>query len=257
VYRFLLERRWLAFLLLVVVLAAVCVQLGLWQLERFNQRQEDNARIASYLAADPAPVDEVLVGARSVPPSQEWRRVTAVGTYDPAGQVVVRYQSREDRRGVDVVTPLITAGGTAVLVDRGWLAADGAAVSDVPIPPPPPGTVTVTGWLRSDSQADAVATRPESGQVRAISSTGIAGTVDYPLYPGYIALTGQTPPETELAPATAPDLGQGPHFFYGLQWFFFAALALFGWSYFAWLEARGKRRSGVARQATEAPTAVS
>ena len=241
-YRFLLQRRWLGFLLLVVVVAAGCVRLGLWQLERFNQRQADNARVASYVEDEPVPVEEVLSGAQSVPSSLEWRRVSAEGTYDEAGQVIVRYQSREGSRGVEVVTPLVTSSGTAVLVDRGWIAGDAVSAADVPAAPP--GTVIVTGWLRSDSQADAAATRPQQGQVRAISSAGIASTLDYPLYPGYVALTQQVPAETRLEPAPPPDVGQGPHFFYGLQWFFFAALAVFGWLYFAWVEAHPRRRRG-------------
>jgi len=255
VYRFLLQRRWLGFLLVVVVLAAVCVRLGLWQLERFDQRQADNARIASYLDEKPVPVEDVLTGTGSVPTSREWRQVTAEGTYDGDGQVIVRYQSREDSRGVDVVTPLVTSSGTAVLVDRGWIEDD--AVTATNVPAPPAGTVRVTGWLRSDSQADAGATHPAQGQVRAISSAGIGTAVDYPLYPGYIALTEQSPPETRLAPALSPDLGQGPHFFYGMQWFFFAALAVFGWLYFAWVEAHPRRRSGTRTHPSQATTTVS
>ena len=243
VYRFLLHRRWLGFLLLVLVLGATCVRLGLWQLDRFNQRQADNARIASYLDGDPVPVADVTSVGGAVPASREWRRVVAVGPYDPTGQVIVRYQSRDGRRGVDVVTPLLTAGGAAVLVDRGWMPEDSPTAAEAP--DPPTGIVTVTGWLRRDSGADTTATVPDRGQVRAISSTGIAASVDYPLLAGYVALTEQAPPETELAPPPPPDLGQDPHFFYGLQWFFFAGLAVFGWFYFAWVEAHPRRRPTV------------
>ena len=43
--------------------------------------------------------------------------------------------------------------------------------------------------------------------------------------------------QTEL-----PDLGNGPHFFYGLQWWFFGLLAVFGFGYLAWDERRRMRR---------------
>ena len=254
VYRFLLQRRWLGLLLLVMVLGAVCVRLGLWQLERLGERQASNERIAAYLDAEPVPVGDVTSVGAAVPSSQEWRRVVAVGTYDPSGQVVVRYQSRDGGRGVDVVTPLVTAGGTAVLVDRGWMPGEAPTAAEVP--DPPTGTVTVTGWLRADSGADTAATRPEDGQVRAISSTGIGTTVDYPLYRGYIALTEQSPSQSGLAPAPPPGLGQGPHLYYGLQWFFFAGLAIFGWCYFAWVEAHPRRRPAVTSASSQAPAAV-
>jgi len=241
VYRFVLQRRWLGLLALVVALAAVCVQLGMWQLDRVSQRRADNERITANLAAAPVPLADLLPLDGSVPEEHEWRPVTATGTYDAKHQVAVRYQSRDGVRGVNVVTPLVLADGRAVLVDRGWLPGDVTSAAGVPAPPS--GVVTVTGWLRSDSSADTTATRPVAGQVRAISSAAVAETVPYPLYPGYLARTDQVPTEVELAAAQPPDLGQGPHFFYGLQWFFFAALALFGWFYLVWAEAHPRRRT--------------
>ena len=50
--------------------------------------------------------------------------VTATGTYDVDDTVIVRYRTREGASGVDVVVPLVTDSGAAVLVDRGWVAAD-------------------------------------------------------------------------------------------------------------------------------------
>ena len=44
-----------------------------------------------------------------------------------------------------------------------------------------------------------------------------------------------------------PDLGEGPHFFYGLQWWFFGLLAVFGFCYLAydeWRGGAGRRRTG-------------
>ena len=47
---------------------------------------------------------------------------------------------------------------------------------------------------------------------------------------------------TPLVRAELPDLGNGPHFFYGLQWFFFGVLAVFGFFFLAYDE-RNKRRA--------------
>ena len=56
-------------------------------------------------------------------------------------------------------------------------------------------------------------------------------------------------PAESLEPAEAPDTGEGPHFFYGLQWWFFGVLALFGFGYLAYDEATGgaERRRQSAR----------
>jgi cytochrome oxidase assembly protein ShyY1 len=132
-----------------------------------------------------------------------------------------------------------------VLVDRGWLATDNTD-TEFDVPAPPSGSVTVTGWLQPDSGAEAAATTPTDGQVRAISSAGFAPELPYSVTGGHLLLLEEIPaPSVPLAAPEPPDLGQGPHFFYGLQWFFFAALAVVGYVWFAWLEVhpRGPRRT--------------
>jgi cytochrome oxidase assembly protein ShyY1 len=238
VYRFLLSGRWLGFAALVAVVVGVCVRLGMWQFDRLDERQADNERIEANLAAAPAPVDTVVASGDGPTEADEWRRVTATGRYDADHQVLLTEQSRDVGPGVDVLTPLVLPSGTAVLVDRGWLATGGP--SERPDPPAPPtGPVSVTGWLRLDSDADDWATVPDDeSSVRAVDSDRIAPTLPYAVLPGWIALTEQRPAAaTGLAPPEEPDLGQGPHFFYGLQWWFFGVLAVVGYGWFAWAEA--------------------
>jgi cytochrome oxidase assembly protein ShyY1 len=254
VYRFLLSGRWLAFGALVIVVAAVCVRLGMWQFDRLDQRQADNERIEANLAAEPAPIDAVIGSESSVDADDEWRRVTVSGRYDSEHQLVLTQQNRDIGPGVEILTPLVTSDGTAVLVDRGWVAIN--QPSEVPEPPAPPaGSVSVTGWLHADSDTEDWAVTPDEGTVRAVASDGIAPSLPYDVFPGWVALIEQTPPVgSGLAAPQEPDLGQGPHFFYGLQWWFFAALAVGGYGWFAWTEAhpRRDRRSTSVRQPVSA-----
>jgi cytochrome oxidase assembly protein ShyY1 len=239
--RFLLSRRWVLFALAVVVLAISCYLLGRWQFHRLHDREATNAQTRTNLAASPAPVDEVLGRGRPVPPRDEWRRVTASGTYDGASSVLVRYQTRDGASGVDVVTPLRTASGTSLLVDRGWMATGNAGLQDVKAPAPPPGRVTVVGWVRADATGDS--TTVTDGSTRAISSRAIGATLGTPVYGGFVDAQKETPTSGKrLVPAEQPDLGNGPHFFYGLQWWFFGVLAVVGFGYLAWDERR-KRQS--------------
>lgn len=232
-----LSRRWLGLAVVVALLAVLGVRLGLWQLSKSENRKATNAITAANLDAPPVPWTEVMRPGRAPAPDDSYRRVQVTGTYDTSEQATVKYQTRDQGPGVDVVTPLVTADGTAVLVDRGWLGTDNTP-DQVDVPLPPTGTVTVTGWLLADSGADRDATTPTDGQVRAVSSAGFAPELSYPVAGGHLALLEQTPPSAvELAPPEAPDLGQGPHFFYGLQWFFFGLLAVVGWFWFAWAEA--------------------
>ncbi len=85
----------------------------------------------------------------------------------------------------------------------------------------------------------------EDGSTRAVSSRTIGPTLDYPVYAGFVdAETEDPPPAAEVVRPEVPDLGEGPHLFYGLQWWFFGALALFGFGYLAWDERRHGPRGG-------------
>ena len=159
---FLLSRRWILLALAVVLLSTLAWQLGQWQFRRLEDRQERNATTLRNESAEPVPVTDVLAEDRPVAAEDEWRLVTATGEYATDDTVVVRYRTRDGESGVDVVVPLVLPGGTAVLVDRGWLLSDNNATVTPDVPSPPPGPVTVTGWVRADAEGDCDAgRRPE------------------------------------------------------------------------------------------------
>ena len=136
-FRFVLSRRWLLFAIVVVLLAYAAWWLGGWQFGRLHDRKAQNAIVRTNEHRAVAPVGDVLSSGRDPSAQDEWRVVSATGTYDAARSVVIRYQIRDGVQGVDVVVPLVTADGTALLVDRGWLETDpsGADRDDVPAPP--------------------------------------------------------------------------------------------------------------------------
>jgi cytochrome oxidase assembly protein ShyY1 len=239
---FLLSRRWIGFALFVVVLAGVCFQLGQWQMHRLEERRADNEVIKRHLAMDPAPLSTVVGPGEKVDDQLAWTRVRATGTYDVEHEVTVTFTTRDGSPGVDVVTPLVMSDGSAVLVNRGWLATQNTSERPDDIPAPPTGTVTVTGWLRPNSEADDRAVEPRDGQVRAVSSAGMASSMPHDLVSGYLNLRSQEPPAaTPLELEPRPELGQGPHFFYGLQWWFFGALAVLGLFWFARTELKERQ----------------
>ena len=62
-----------------------------------------------------------------------------------------------------------------------------------------------------------------------------------PTYGGFVQLLTESPKAaTPLTKAEPPDLSNGPHFFYALQWWFFGILALFGYGYLVWEEVTGR-----------------
>jgi cytochrome oxidase assembly protein ShyY1 len=241
--RFLFSRRWVLFAVLVVLMAYGCYLLGQWQFHRLHDREGRNSQTTRNLAAAPVPVEELMAVGRPVSVEHEWRRVTATGEYVDDQSIVVRYQTREGSSGVDVVTPLRTEQGPTLLVDRGWLASPNSGNADVDLPPAPPGAVTVTGWVRVDATGSAA--EVHDGSTRAISSAEIAPTLPRSaVYGGFVDAEKERPaPDSPLVKAELPDLGNGPHFFYGLQWWFFGLLAVFGFGYLAYDERRKARHS--------------
>lgn len=240
-YRFLLSARWTGFAVFVIVLATVCTRLGFWQFHRLEQRLDQNKVITAHLKAAPVDLAQALKPGAEVDDKSEFTRVRATGTYDLENQVTVKFTTRDGAPGVDVVTPFRLSSGQAVLVDRGWQESENT-VARPAVPDPPAGEVTITGWLRQNNGADGDAIRPIKGQIRAISSVGFAKSVPYELLGGYLNLRSEDPaPATKLAAEPVPERGQGPHFFYALQWWFFALLAVVGYVWFARAEAKERR----------------
>jgi len=234
-WRFLLSRRWIVFALVVVALVYGTIWLGNWQFDRLTERKADNRVVRANETKDPAPVDEVLAPGRRVSADDEWRLIEATGTYDADQSVVVRYRTRDGVSGIDVVVPLVTASGTALLVDRGWLETEPSGTDRGEIPAPPSGSVAVTGWVRADGTGDSTAV--DNFSTRAVSSREIGDALGLEVFGGFVELrTEDGEPADGLTPVELPELDNGPHFFYGLQWWFFGVLAVFGFCYLAWDE---------------------
>jgi cytochrome oxidase assembly protein ShyY1 len=251
--RFLLSRRWVLLLLTVLLLAYACLLLGQWQWHRLEGKKAGNTVIRVNEKAAPVPVDQVLRRDTDPPDDTQYAVVSATGTYDASKTVIVRYQTRDGNAGVDVVVPLVTDTGTALLVDRGWMAtANQGSTDPSQVPAPPSGRVTVTGWVRQNAGGGSA--QVVNASTRAISSTEIEPAIGLPTYGGFVQLLTESPkPATPLAPADPPDLSNGPHFFYALQWWFFGILALFGYGYLAWEELTGRGARGRAQRPDKPP----
>ncbi|MCW2796686.1 SURF1 family protein [Nocardioides sp.] len=240
-FRFVLSRRWLLFAVAIVLVAYATWWLGEWQFHRLEDRKASNQIVRHNESVPPTPVSEVLAPGRDVADTDEWRIVSATGRYAVDDTVVVRYRTRDGVAGIDVVVPLVTADGTAVLVDRGWMAADNSHLDLSKVPEPPTGEVDVSGWVRADGTGSSTQVTDQS--VRAISSVQIGSALDRPLYGGFVELRSEDPaPASPLAQVELPELNNGPHFFYGLQWWFFGVLAVFGFFYLMYDEWRNGAR---------------
>ncbi|MFY1636808.1 SURF1 family protein [Solwaraspora sp. WMMB335] len=253
-YRFLLTPRWLGYLALALAGALVMVQLGNWQLDRYRQRSAINERIDAAAVQAPVPLPSVAApaavpGTAGATPADTatWTRVAAVGRYDSANEVLVRSRTVQSRVGFEVLTPLVLADGSAVLVDRGWIPPGaGGAIAQPQVPPTPAGEVTVTGLLRQPEPMSGLVTRRDGKlETRRIAPAAIAAELPYPIYGGYVLLQAQDPagdPAFVAIPVRHENSWQNGG--YVVQWWAFAAMTLVGFGWLARREARGRRPGG-------------
>jgi len=212
-----MRRRDVAFLVFSLLALALCVGLGVWQVERLQWKRALLAQMSGRMAAEPLPLPEVE-GRRRAGEDIEFLRAGATGRFD-AGEV--RYFATRDRVvGWQLVSPFETTDGETVLVDRGFVPdeARAEAVS------PPPGVVTINGIVRTHAGgrgAFTPADKPAEGVFYAWSpaAMGAALHVERPL--GFI-LHAEPSADAPRWPAPAlPDPGSIPnnHLQYAITWF--------------------------------------
>jgi len=216
--------RRVAVVVIAVLVAATCVNLGLWQLRRLDERRALNARILDRQSATPISIEGVLGNGAAEP----YRPATAQGTYDVEHEVLVYGRSLDGEAGHHVVTPLLLPGGGAILVVRGWVpfAMQAAPVRGAP---PPANEVRVKGFLAPD-EGDGSVGPDADGIIRVLDVRGIASSLPYDVFPLPLQLVDQTPPQPGSLPIPVPppELSEGPHLSYAIQWFSFAVIALVG-----------------------------
>ena len=240
-YRFLRRPKWIALTITVVALMVAMVNLGMWQLRRLDERKAANALIRAHGAASAAPLDDVIAPSATFASAgdAQWRNVTAAGTYDVGHEVLVANRSFNGLPGYHVLTPLQLPDGRAVLVNRGWIPIAQKVGEQAVAPAPPSNAVTITGRVRKTQTRGVIGPRDAAAGALTVLARAdvarVATQVPYPLVPAYLELTA---PAGSDAAASAdavprllplPDLSEGPHLSYAVQWFIFTLCAAGGW----------------------------
>lgn len=239
IFRAMFSRSWIFTTLLVLVGGAVCVRLGIWQLDRLEQRRTFNAHVEAMWNAEPLTLTGQTTDDLT---AMEYRAVQASGTYDFENQVVLRNRYFQDRYGYNLLTPLVLDDGSAVLVERGWIPADG---NDLPVDwrkYDQPGTVTLHGQIRLGQAKPDLGGVPDPtltpGQTRLdfwniVNLERIQSQVPYPLLDVFVQ-PDIDPNDVEPPIPYQPEieLTEGPHLGYAGQWFTFAAILVLGYPFY-------------------------
>jgi len=213
-----------------IVLVAATVSLGNWQ--RYRAEEKEALRAQYDVAAREPPVQL----AATAPDVASWRfhlaRVS--GEFDARAQVLIDNKVYAGQPGYHIVTPLKLAGGSYVLVDRGWARA-GLRRSELPQVPPPAGTVTVEGRINlPPAHYFELGTDTAAGPVwQNLDIARIAASSGLPLVPYIIEQTGEAP-DGLVRNWPAPDFGIEQHRSYMVQWYSFGLLGCVLWVGLNW-----------------------
>lgn len=233
VVRALFSRHWWWVTLLVLALMAVLARLGIWQLNRLDQRREANAQLLAAIQSAPIDLNGDMASYAGIEPRDVSddlanRDVRMGGEYDFSHQRILKLQSWEGQPGVHLITPFLLDGtDVAVLVDRGWIPDSeyqaGHLFEDETGPQTVEGYIALTETI-SRRTADAIVPVSPGAELFRVDIAAVQDEVPYQLSPFYVKEGPAESVPTEL-PVHIPkeiDLSEGPHLGYAMQWFIFS-----------------------------------
>ncbi len=222
-----MKPRDIGFVILGTIVAATCIRLGIWQLDRLSERRAYNAELKSR--AETAPIDIASVPSDTA--AAHYRRVRVSGTYDFVNEIILTSRSRNGSPGVNIITPLRVPGrDTAVLVNRGWIYAPDGMTIDLSRWREPPSLTGDTYVQTFQTREGAVKATTIPRAYRWMDSRTLTQAFPYPIAPYYLVLIGNSvdPPPDVPPRVPVPPLDEGSHQSYAFQWFSFAAISIIG-----------------------------
>lgn len=212
--------------LVVLALIGLCLWASHWQYERGVARHHRNALIASQSVLPVTTLDRVVSDIASA----EWRQVEVQGIFDSTHQILLRNKYFQGAYGFDLLTLFTDTSHRSFWVDRGWIEPGRSATVTPELPPTVTTPVTITGRIRLDQslpQGSFFAVSPGSKNLIAKWNAQSGSRVQTENF--YVDLLSSSNPEmTPKVPVELPELSDGPHMAYALQWLFFAGLVVYG-----------------------------
>lgn len=244
-YRFALRPLWLLSHLFVVAAIVLMVNLGLWQLRRLDERREFNETVEANAAAEPVPLSTLLAAPGSGNGGRldgdaidaiEWRPAVVEGSYRQGDDVLVANRTFDGQPGYWVVTPFEPQDGTDVVaIVRGFVTRAFVAQGDPLEAAPPDGPQTVVGYVQGSRGGGRFATGLDEAALPEISNVDLGALADHwgvdlaPVWLQRAETDDGSGGGDPLLAVPLPDLDEGPHLSYAVQWFIFSTIALVGY----------------------------
>jgi surfeit locus 1 family protein len=231
--------RWILAIIVAVVLAGAFVRLGIWQLDRLDERRALNAVIEERQGTEPSEFGDLIARHGLDPEELNHRKATVSGTYRDDLEFFSIGRTIDDITGTLVATPLELDDGSLMVVIRGLVPPDTSG------PPaegyvPPGGRVSVIGRLDDGEEPVRIGEpEPDSGVLTSLSRVDleyIDRWIDGSVLPVSLVLMEQYPANSAGTPVAIPaeELTEGSHLGYAVQWFAFALIVVVGVAFLLW-----------------------
>lgn len=210
--------------LVALLLIVGCIWAAQWQFNRGVDRHARNAVITSHTSMQPVALSTVSKN----PTEHEWQNVTVSGRFDPTDQILLRNRYFEGVYGFQLLTRFRSVDSGSFWVDCGWVKAGDTATEAPQLPKISTELVTISARLRLDTSLPrgAFFAIPQSGEGLISKANAQSGSADEPFY---LDLLDPKPLDgVKFIPAQLPELSDGPHMAYALQWIFFGGLVVYG-----------------------------
>ena len=227
------QPRWIVAVVVGLLVALLFIRLGIWQLDRLEERRAHNATVEDRMAEPVRPLAGVFGQHDGDVDGMKFRQVTAEGVYRTDEEFFSIGRSDGDTRGTLVVTPMDLDDGTVLIVVRG-LVPPGTQGPPAEGFEAPSGRVVVKGRLDDGEQSTAIGEPdPENGRLTSLSRLDLAYIDRWivgEVLPVTLLVEDQRPADADGSPAriTAEELTEGSHLGYAVQWFAFSVIVAVG-----------------------------
>jgi cytochrome oxidase assembly protein ShyY1 len=210
--------------LVALLLILLCLWAAQWQYHRGVDRHARNTLIIEQSLLPAVELGELTGNIDSF----EWRTISFQGVFDDKNQILLRNRYSEGVYGFEQLT-LFVFDQRKIWVDRGWIKAGSNATIPPQLQQTSDESVRITGRLRLDSSLPqgkffAVANNAQRDLVSQLDARKGIQTEDFYIDLISVSDTAMNPD----VPVELPELSDGPHMAYALQWIFFAALVIYG-----------------------------
>lgn len=215
--------RSLGLTLLALLILVGCVVAGNWQFERGMDRRAENAIIKGNITLPAIPFEQ----SSSIAPRERlWRQFLISGQFLSEHEILMRNRYHLERYGFGVATLFRLSDGRQVWIDRGWVSAGASATTPPEVMPVPSSPLRLLVRYRADAldakiQGSFFATGADQSELKRWNEEAAVESEEF----YFDLIGGDFVPE--IATMT-PNVSDGPHIAYAIQWWFFGLLALFG-----------------------------